>query len=69
MGQNPQKMGIAKVCSICGGKYTEYGNNAEPINEGRCCDFCDSHFVIPVRMMRLTNGKNLREVYHHDSEE
>jgi hypothetical protein len=33
------------VCSICGGsivKNSEWhgGNNAEPVNDGRCCDVC-----------------------------
>ena len=39
-----------KICSICGKKYTEYGNTAEPINSGRCCDFCDHTKVIPARI-------------------
>lgn len=27
-----------------------YGNNAEPIARGRCCDTCDCLIVIPARM-------------------
>ena len=30
------------VCSICGTRYQGYGNNAQPINKGRCCDDCNS---------------------------
>ena len=28
----------------------EFGHNAEPINTGRCCDSCNSTFVIPHRI-------------------
>jgi len=49
-------------CSICGGEiekkvnpatgkvYWENGNNAEPVNDGRCCDVCDASVVIPRRI-------------------
>ena len=48
-------------CSICnseiekqvdenGKVFWESGNNAEPINDGRCCDFCNMAVVIPTRM-------------------
>jgi len=47
-------------CSICGGYIEpmrnkdgevvwEYGNNAQPINDGRCCDDCNWSVVIPER--------------------
>lgn len=48
------------VCSIC--KQTiepsplsgwAGGNNAEPINSGRCCDACDSQYVIPARLVEF----------------
>ncbi len=38
------------VCSICGKPYTGYGNNAQPINDGRCCDECNAKVVIPRRI-------------------
>jgi len=37
-------------CSICGKKYVGYGNNAWPINDGRCCDACNYNRVIPARL-------------------
>jgi len=40
-----------KVCCICGNVYTGYGNNAEPVMEGRCCNDCNISKVLPVRMM------------------
>jgi hypothetical protein len=46
-------------CSICrneievkvfGSSIWDEGNNAYPVNEGRCCDDCDSSVVIPARL-------------------
>ena len=52
-------------CSICGKKIiphplTEYaeGNNAQPVNDGRCCDGCDQGVVIPRRMANAMQGKD-----------
>jgi len=39
-----------RECILCGGKYIGYGNNAEPIKKGRCCDICDNLKVIPARL-------------------
>ncbi len=38
-----------KNCSICGEEYVGYGNNAHPVNNGRCCDICNMLVVIPTR--------------------
>lgn len=43
-------MAEKRVCSICGREFTGYGNNAEPINDGVCCDECNLEAVIPRRM-------------------
>ena len=57
-------------CSICEGYIEplrhpetgevvwEGGNNAEPINDGRCCDECNATVVIPARiaLMEANNG-------------
>jgi hypothetical protein len=51
-------------CSICketiekhvdpkGKVYWDQGNNAEPINDGRCCDKCNMTVVIPARLGRI----------------
>jgi hypothetical protein len=47
-----------KTCVICKMPFTEYGNNPEPFNngDGQCCDHCNDHFVVPVRMIF---GRNL----------
>ena len=52
----------ANVCSVCGKKYIGYGNNAQPINNGRCCDDCNEKKVIPFRLMRYKLGQDMREV-------
>ena len=38
------------MCSICNESFEGFGNNAEPINDGRCCDFCNTFVVIPTRI-------------------
>ncbi len=43
-------------CSICGNTIQinalgwAYGNNAQPVNDGRCCDLCNFMYVIPARL-------------------
>lgn len=50
-------------CSICFGYIEplkdengevvwEHGNNAQPINDGRCCDKCNWEVVIPARIVQ-----------------
>lgn len=39
-----------KKCSICDKILKGYGNNARPINNGICCDNCNSTKVIPIRI-------------------
>ena len=39
-----------KRCSICKSDYYGWGNNAEPINSGQCCNQCNEERVIPTRM-------------------
>jgi len=51
------------LCSICHKpiEVTTYGwadgNNAEPINSGRCCNHCDKTVVIPARIQMMINSK------------
>ncbi len=43
-------------CSICGHKIEKnyfgwsYGNSSYPINNGRCCDYCNIAIVLPRRI-------------------
>ena len=40
------------VCCICGKEYHNYGNNAQPLADGRCCNECNKK-VIGARLMQL----------------
>jgi hypothetical protein len=31
----------------------EYGNNAEPVKDGRCCNLCNEKIVIPARLLLM----------------
>ncbi len=51
-------------CSICGHPIVpehisgwEEGNNAAPINDGRCCNDCNGSVVVPRRIFDATKEK------------
>jgi hypothetical protein len=57
-------------CSICDkaipvkeGGWSE-GNNAQPINDGRCCDECNANVVIPARLHAVSNRHEEEEEEH-----
>ena len=49
------------ICSICGETLASKaknprwlkGNNAMPINDGRCCDVCETLYVLPERVKQF----------------
>jgi hypothetical protein len=41
------------ICSICKRPFYGYGNNAQPVNNGRCCGECNDMVVIPARMIDM----------------
>ena len=49
-------------CSICGlpipavGDWTQ-GNDAHPVNDGRCCNECDILVVVPARLREMRARK------------
>ncbi|MGF6427343.1 hypothetical protein [Bradyrhizobium elkanii] len=50
---------VRKRCSICFGPLGRHmGNNADPVNNGRCCDDCDRTVVIPARFRAITAAKS-----------
>ena len=51
-------MSKPKNCSICYEPIKGFGNNAEPINSGTCCDACNYAAVLPKRLMILSNQLN-----------
>jgi hypothetical protein len=44
-----------QVCSICGGPIVGFGNNAQPVNDGLCCDRCHERVVVPA-LLGLRTG-------------
>lgn len=44
-----------KICSICGANYQGLGNNAWPVNTGRCCDKCNQ-IVVHARICSVRRG-------------
>lgn len=44
-------------CSICGIRYFGHGHNALPVNNGRCCDICNTTHVITARLRQLALSK------------
>ena len=59
-------------CSICGSTIQplcdpdgtvlwDQGNNAAPVNDGRCCDTCNWEVVIPRRLMDSTNARRTHD--------
>jgi hypothetical protein len=49
-----------QTCSICGCSYRGFGNNAAPINDGRCCDDCNASRVIPARIAGIQQAVRAR---------
>lgn len=50
-------------CSICGYLINENeSHNAQPINNGRCCEVCNMTVVIPKRVERASKKENIYEV-------
>ena len=53
-----------KKCSICfntiGVDSTGWdgGHNAQPVNNGRCCESCNNNLVIKARLMQIVNARN-----------
>lgn len=48
-----------KKCCICGKEYAGYGHNAQPLQDGRCCDKCNKK-VIVARIKNLTQDYNVQ---------
>lgn len=60
MHETLEHMGIAleesaekKKCVICGKEFEGYGNNAQPVKDGLCCDECNQKEVIPARLKQV----------------
>ena len=40
-------------CAVCKELFSGYGNRAEPVAEGLCCDACDNDIVMPTRSRQM----------------
>ncbi len=47
------------ICALCGGTFTHFGNNPEPLlkYEERVCDDCNSMHVIPARLLEMMSRR------------
>ena len=43
-------------CIICNTQIKGWGNNANPVQNGRCCNDCNSEVVIPYRIEAMKKG-------------
>lgn len=48
-------------CVICGETFDGYGNNAEPVKKGICCDVCNVKYVIPARINKMHDSKKVKD--------
>ena len=58
-GSNPKNY----TCCICKRKFTNYGNNPQPISQNpkdRCCDACNKNVVMVERIKRHSMGLPMR---------
>lgn len=52
---------MKELCCICHQPIEGYGNNAEPVCAGRCCDKCNYEVVIPERIAQIKKSANKEE--------
>lgn len=53
-------------CSICHEDIPvvldwAFGNNAQPVNDGRCCNRCNMEVVIPARLQEISKRSGVRQ--------
>lgn len=51
--KKPRLSEALEKCCICGKPIEGYGNNAEPVKKGKCCDECNISVVIPARLTHI----------------
>lgn len=45
-------------CCLCQKEIVGYGNNAEPVMNGRCCNDCNANIIIPNRLNHMKTLKD-----------
>lgn len=56
-----------KACSICQRQFAGMGNNAQPVNDGRCCDECNREIVVRARIV-ITERKKFTPQQRFESD-
>ena len=58
LGEDAEMYATKEVtpCCICKQPIEGYGNNAEPVCKGTCCDRCNREKVIPARINKIRGG-------------
>lgn len=46
-------------CCFCKKDAGDFGHNALPVMDGRCCSKCNTEIVLPIRILRATNSSLL----------
>lgn len=66
-----KKMTHKNICCICSNEFEGWGNNAQPVANGQCCDYCNIHKVIPARLKepRCRDCVEWRKTYKGAKEE
>ena len=58
-----------RTCVLCKDKFEGYGNNAEPLKKGICCDGCNVS-VVAARFLEVKAEKSIHpEVDYRDEED
>ena len=50
------------ICCLCGKEKEGFGNNPYPLCtdiESRCCDYCNMRLVIPARIARYYENREM----------
>lgn len=59
------------ICCICDKEIKadangwDRGHNAQPVEDGRCCDDCNAQIVIPMRMREMVVS-SVRKIVSRD---
>ena len=51
------------ICCLCGEDIKGYGNNAEPLKVGRCCDKCNDNVITFRLYVTVDNLKRAHPDY------
>lgn len=53
-------------CCICGTEFVGYGNNAEPIRKGVCCDRCNERYILTSRILSWSGAFEIARTHQEE---